>query len=61
MSFINAYSSSLELYNNTFMDGGDFEEYGKAVYCECINFTAENNTFKNLYALQGGAIYLSST
>jgi predicted outer membrane repeat protein len=34
---------------------------GKAIYCSCNNLTIESSLFGNLSALEGGAIYLTSS
>ena len=53
-------SSSVSLFNNSFHDGSNYNVEGKAIYCKCQNLTVANNSFRNLSASRGGAVFLSS-
>ncbi len=48
--FIYAYSSSLEVIENTFENGENTAVVGKAIYCSCLNLTVVKSVFKNLAA-----------
>ena len=53
--------STLYLQNNTISNSLNYNLDGKGVNCLCQNVTFINNTFSNLTAGRGGAIFLQSS
>lgn len=58
---VRALYSNLTVVNSTFANGIDQLTNGKGIYCQCHLLSILNSSFTNLTALQGGAIYLTSS
>eukprot|EP00347_Sterkiella_histriomuscorum_P022241 403331176 len=59
--FIKASEANVIVRDSLFQNGINQDSNGKGIYCSCQNLTIINTTFKNLTALEGGALWLSST
>ncbi|CDW73676.1 UNKNOWN [Stylonychia lemnae] len=60
-NFIRGSHANIVIQQTTFQNAENINEQGAGVYCHCDYVEIQNCLFKNLSALEGGAIYLTSS